>query len=387
MRVENAILGPYPGARVTLDAVNGWLIEHDRLAAPGEGDAPPAVLGNALLVMAFFRYRGETRLAGAASEAERVLCRTFPPRFVHRLLGLMSEIPGLGSTQDAADLTERIVALVEEEAQEPPAPQPKPSPQSESGDGDAAGGQDQIDDPGDSAGRDRDKSPADGRDSGQDVQGEGHPVQDGLEEGQTEDGTEGVQGRSPGDDDGETQGRQALQALLSATEGDLPGDTYQAVAEVLGGQKAGGPMALLPTLEPFAGNGRLGQDALERVRAESAKLTARLQGLVQSHAMSRVRRARRGRTLSPGALHRAGLGDPRVFQRREERAAPNTAVHLLVDLSFSMAGGADRVALHAAMALALALEPLRGVSCAVTAFPGCMAHPPGSPASSCTATG
>jgi cobalamin biosynthesis protein CobT len=64
-----------------------------------------------------------------------------------------------------------------------------------------------------------------------------------------------------------------------------------------------------------------------------------------------------------------------VFQRREERAAPNTAVHLLVDLSFSMAGGADRVALDAAMALALALEPLRGVSCAVTAFPGLHGSP------------
>jgi hypothetical protein len=40
VRIENAILGPYPGARGTLDAVNGWLIEHDQLAAPGEGDAP-----------------------------------------------------------------------------------------------------------------------------------------------------------------------------------------------------------------------------------------------------------------------------------------------------------------------------------------------------------
>ena len=228
----------------------------------------------------------------------------------------------------------------------------------------------------DSAGhQDRDESPVDGRDSGQEVQGEGHRGQDGLEEGQTEDGTAGVQGRSPGDDDAETQGRQALQALLSAAEGDLPGDTYQAVAEMLGGQKADGPMALLPTLEPFAGNARAGKDALERVRAESAKLTARLQGLVQSHAMSGVRTARRGRTLSPGALHRAAVGDPRVFQRREERAAPNTAVHLLVDLSFSMAGGADQVALDAAMALALAFEPMRGVSCAVTAFPGLHGSP------------
>jgi cobalamin biosynthesis protein CobT len=49
--------------------------------------------------------------------------------------------------------------------------------------------------------------------------------------------------------------------------------------------------------------------------------------------------------------------------------APNTALHLLVDLSGSMAGGSDRIALDAAMALALALEPMKGVSRAVTAFP------------------
>ena len=56
--------------------------------------------------------------------------------------------------------------------------------------------------------------------------------------------------------------------------------------------------------------------------------------------------------------------------RKEERRAPNTAVHVLVDLSGSMSGGNDAIALEAAMALALALEPIMGVSRAVTAFPG-----------------
>jgi cobalamin biosynthesis protein CobT len=59
--------------------------------------------------------------------------------------------------------------------------------------------------------------------------------------------------------------------------------------------------------------------------------------------------------------------------------APDTAVHLLVDLSGSMARGvpvgtrrvsAARVALDAALALALALDAIPGVSVAVTAFPG-----------------
>jgi cobalamin biosynthesis protein CobT len=85
--------------------------------------------------------------------------------------------------------------------------------------------------------------------------------------------------------------------------------------------------------------------------------------------MAKTRTARRGRALSTRHLHRAAVGDDRIFQRTDQRMTPNTAVHLLIDLSGSMGGGADRIALDAAMSLALALEPIRGVSCAVTAFP------------------
>jgi cobaltochelatase CobT len=74
--------------------------------------------------------------------------------------------------------------------------------------------------------------------------------------------------------------------------------------------------------------------------------------------------------LSPSHLHRVAVGDSRIFVRKDRKQAPNTAIHLLVDLSGYMAGGSDAVALEAAMALALALEPIQGVSCAVTAFPG-----------------
>ena len=127
---------------------------------------------------------------------------------------------------------------------------------------------------------------------------------------------------------------------------------------------------LLPTLEPYEGHAAQGKMALARVRSESAKLAVRLQGLVQAHTMTQTRTVRRGRTLSANRLHRAAVGDDRIFARQERRTAPNTALHLLVDLSGSMQGYRDRIALDAAMALALALEPMRGVSCAVTAFPG-----------------
>jgi cobalamin biosynthesis protein CobT len=108
---------------------------------------------------------------------------------------------------------------------------------------------------------------------------------------------------------------------------------------------------------------------LDRVKGQSAKLAARLQGLIETRTLERSRAGRRGRALSPSHLHRAGVGDPRVFRIREQAIAPNTALHLLVDLSSSMRAGRDAIALDAAAALALALEPVKGVSRAVTAFP------------------
>ena len=113
-----------------------------------------------------------------------------------------------------------------------------------------------------------------------------------------------------------------------------------------------------------------------QVETTSRALIAWLQGLVQSRRMDRPQAVCRGRTLVPARLYRAGVGDARLFARRRARGAPNTAFHLLVDLSGSMSNRtacgrrAFRVALESALAVALALERIPGVSIAVSAFPG-----------------
>jgi cobalamin biosynthesis protein CobT len=68
---------------------------------------------------------------------------------------------------------------------------------------------------------------------------------------------------------------------------------------------------------------------------------------------------RRGR-ISPGALFRAATGDDRVFRKRYETKAKNTAVSLLVDCSGSMQSS-DRIgtAGRAAYALSSTLERLK----------------------------
>ena len=113
-----------------------------------------------------------------------------------------------------------------------------------------------------------------------------------------------------------------------------------------------------------------GTERLDRVLLHSAGVTARLTGLVQSHTQSRTRELRRGHRLNGKKLHRLSVSDPRVFVRQDERQAPNTALHLLLDCSGSMGGHRIQVALDATLALAIALERIPGVSRAVTAFPG-----------------
>lgn len=226
------MLRDYPGTRQTLDAVVDWLLVEGQLLAPRIDDAPARVFISSLLVLARRHYRHQSALAQTATDAQRVLRRRFPGSFVHRLFGLMTEIPTLASTAEALALARRMVELMQQEAQEAQAPQPSaPSPQ----------GQPQS----------NDRQPT------------------------------GSDGAQEGEDDG--AGQESSGEGLAASQ---------------------------PATDPSAQDGQA-------------------QGEAQG-------------------------------QGRDQD---------LVDLSGSMCGGEDRLALDAAMALALALEPIKGVCRAVTAFP------------------
>lgn len=100
----------------------------------------------------------------------------------------------------------------------------------------------------------------------------------------------------------------------------------------------------------------------------SQALRVRLHGLLQAQAARRCRPARHGR-LHGGSLHRFATGNPRLFLSECRRPALNTAVHILLDCSGSMSGEAMCLARQACFAVAVALDGIRGVNPAVTAFP------------------
>ncbi|MFB1489324.1 MULTISPECIES: VWA domain-containing protein [unclassified Thiocapsa] len=338
VRIENAMIRIYPGTQSTLDSVFESLIGDGTISPVSDQIGAPEILCNGLLHLTRYRFRKQTALRNHAKQADQVMRRVLGARFVHRLHGLLTEIPTLQSTSDSMALARKIVALVEEESNDP---SPQPTPEKE------------------------DDNPPD-----DDDQEHEQPAQRSAgEEQSTENPAQGSESQTSGAQPVVAEITTALQSALNATEEELPEDVFQVVAETLGAESLSSP-TLLPTIEPFTGNPLVGRIALQRVTIHSAKLTARLQGLVQAHTQTRHRTVQRGRKLSPNHLHRAGVGDPRIFEVREHKVAPNTALHLLVDLSGSMSDGQDRIALDAAMALSLALEPIRGVSRAVSAFPG-----------------
>ena len=103
----------------------------------------------------------------------------------------------------------------------------------------------------------------------------------------------------------------------------------------------------------------------------SIALRTRLQSFLQTQSQRRCSIGRRG-TLHPSSLHRLQVGNAHVFQKESEQQGVNTAVHILLDVSGSMAGAPINLANRACYAAATALSHIRGVNPAVTVFPATM---------------
>jgi cobaltochelatase CobT len=116
----------------------------------------------------------------------------------------------------------------------------------------------------------------------------------------------------------------------------------------------------IPDLNPAIGNA-----LMNKVLGNSGKIRASLQGLVQSSRYDRPVTKRSGNRIDGRKLYRLSQGGlPHFSKRGSHKQMPNTAIHLLVDGSTSMADKAPNnpnhslieLAMESAMALVLALE-------------------------------
>ena len=123
-------------------------------------------------------------------------------------------------------------------------------------------------------------------------------------------------------------------------------------------------------IRPVPAKEDVGLERLARARKDSVALRLALRGLVQAKARCGGRVTDRGRRFSTTHLCRLVVSDARVFEQCTERQAPNTAVHVLLDMSGSMGLDGGDLAVRASLGLVLGLEGIPGVNPALSVFPG-----------------
>lgn len=295
---------------------------------------------------------------------------------------------GLQSESDCLQLTDRILTMIEQEFEqqrqrqqtqptedERNTPEPDDADQdAESTDSDDSNGQISQDDmepderlPNDTA--DYPSSASDGDDDSTPKNPDDEPVTPSNPQGEDEENAEIADPMG------------VLQTLLSAGDGDIEQDLFESLKSALSLAAENVSELLMPSGHEPPMDDQAGAFLLRKVQAESGKIRAALQGLVQSQTLNRSQHACRGRRMDGKRLHRLPLGEIKLFQRKQTKASPNTAIHLLLDKSESMGyqvtdsqdqpiGSRMPIALEATLALALAFEGIPGVNPGVTAFPG-----------------
>ncbi|WAR45992.1 VWA domain-containing protein [Methylomonas rapida] len=389
VRIEHELAKDFPGTRLTIRTVIEKMIAKGDFVASSIDDHPANILYSFVLKYLRAKVLGQSALLPLVEQTEAVLKENFPKGVVTRLKGLLSEVPeGLQSESDCLQLTDRILTMIEQEfEQQRQRHQAQPS-----ADDDTSPEPDDTDQDVETADFDDSNS----SDSPDDVEPDEQLPNDTDDESSSESMcNEDANPENPDDEPATPSNPQGedeknaeiadpmgvLQTLLSAGDDDIEQDLFESLKTALSLAAENVSELLMPSGDEPPMDERAGAFLLRKVQGESGKIRAALQGLVQSQTLSRSQHACRGRRMDGKRLHRLPLGETKLFQRKQAKAAPNTAIHLLLDKSESMGyqisdsqgqpmGSRMPIALEATLALALAFEGIPGVNPGVTAFPG-----------------
>ena len=310
-RVEHEIIKRYPGCHEHFI----WLIRHFFLKdteteTAGENDSPAfSVLNYVLLTL---RSWDVPELFYRCEQKADIMEKHWPG-LRSSIDAIMQDIPvRCRSTQDSLDFAQKILQLIEQEAQEEQKSTESP------------------------------------------VLSPSINAQDNSERTQQEPQTEGEQ--------------QPLQELLQATEEELPTSMDKQIADMISGQcspKQHKGMSV--AVEGKLTTTELPENLIMEAQTISRALRTKLQGLLQSQILRRSSPSRHGK-LSGHGLYRIAVHNPRLFLKNESVTGIDTAVHILLDISGSMTSRIE-LAGAACYSVALALAAIPGISVGVSAFP------------------
>ena len=334
-RVEHELVKRYPGCREHFI----WLIRHIFLEdsnndEKAEATSPSAfsILNHVLLTL---RSWDVPELLPDVKANSSSLYAVWP-ELMSELDQLLEEIPAnCSSTRDSITLGKRIVRLIKEEAKKENSDPTKEPQEQETA-------------------------------SQEEAQDASVPVLSPSEkQGQDSQEPEETEPSDAADD--QTVPCRQLTELLRIKKSELPNSFDTQLEHILKStatQNGNGiGMARVGHIDrsPLEERDRI--EALSSIRA----ITARLSGLLQSEVLRRSAPSRYGR-LDSQKLHRIAANNPRLFRRNEMVVGVDTAVHILLDVSGSMARRIKLASL-ACYSVASSLSSLHGVNVGVTAFP------------------
>jgi hypothetical protein len=393
-RIEKGMINAYPGTSTTLHETARYMAQAGHYQHATPEDHPASILEAYCLYWLQSQAVGQSVLQPYLNSAKSVFESTFPRGVVVRLNALLRKVVDSQSTAEVIELTELVMKMLKEEKEKEGEKQPD---NPVSNDQSQSSGDDSSDDPDQQQGQgsgddpDQQQGQGSGDDSGQ-QQGQGSGDDSGQQQGQSpSNGSGGGSDQSslPGDatgqnasttsaqkpDDGSAS--KLIEQVLAAKGDQLLGDAHASLKqELLSVARNEGDASYQTVRTALPSNNHPhGRSLVDEVKSTTSKIRSQLHGLVQASQRSGAHRTRSGKRLDTNNIHRVVSGDMRIFRSPIERQRPNTAVHILVDMSSSMNNkvGSKRlsdVASESALALALALQPIPGVNPAVTYFMG-----------------
>lgn len=161
--------------------------------------------------------------------------------------------------------------------------------------------------------------------------------------------------------------KQLLKSLIKIKKRDLPVGFDNRIAQAIGDNTHNTAQEAGVATEAYIDTSPLPAPLISDALATSLAMRTRLQAHLQSRVLKRICPSRHGK-MSGQLLHRVSVLDSRLFRKNVEVGGVNTAIHLLLDISGSMANRIS-LATSACYSVAYALSAIAGISIAISVFP------------------
>lgn len=368
VRIEQAIGWEYPGCIANLRELTRILVEQNGAFRPDPSHPSQSILS---WIMARTRIAvlGHDSMRQTRDSAEPLVRQILGEQFI-QAVQLLDRTGTLRSTRETAALRDELMKLIRNAAQEQEKGQSQTSQRASGSNGNT--------DQGNQDGQSPQKN-ATNSNGGQQTKDDGKQHASSQPSAKSDNRTSSGQQTHGQPGASLETARQAISEALSGKSIGSYGNVGEKLAELLcqnatessfNGSGAAAPR--LPTAQPL--RNACGYDDISALRVHTAALRARLQGLVQASKQKRSTPASVGQRLDSRVLTRLRVGDTRVFNRKEEKRAVNTAVCMLLDSSGSMGNttvlNKMGIASRACFVAAEALYSIPGVRTSIATFKG-----------------